>query len=128
MSPIFTVNSPTACVRPQPTRPAMTIGYKVFAVVVASSLAVPACPPASAKPEAAQAASVDDLVSSIVHIKTFIDPNGRTVENLGREREGSGIVIDDDGLVVTIGYLMVEAHAAEIITNGGHSVPANMVG
>jgi len=38
------------------------------------------------------------------------------VQSLGREREGSGIVIDEDGLVFTIGYLMVEAHAAEIVT------------
>jgi S1-C subfamily serine protease len=30
--------------------------------------------------------------------------------------------------VLTIGYLMVEAHAAEVITNDGHAVPANVVG
>ena len=52
-----------------------------------------------------------------MQVKTFINPDGRTVENLGRGREGSGIVIDDNGLVLTIGYLMVEAHAAEIRTN-----------
>ena len=37
-------------------------------------------------------------------------------------------MIDGNGLVLTIGYLMVEAHAAEIITNDGRTVPANMVG
>src|SRR3954463_5111711 len=63
--------------------------------------------------------SLDVLVSAVVHIQTFINPDGRTVENLGRERDGSGVVIDDSGLVLTIGYLMVEAHAAEIITNAG---------
>src|SRR5581483_3565654 len=52
----------------------------------------------------------------------------RTLENLGREREGSGVVLDSDGLVLTIGYLMVEAHAAEVITNDGRAVPANIVG
>ena len=72
--------------------------------------------------------SLEDLVSSVVRIKTFINPDGRTIENLGREREGSGIVIDEDGLVLTIGYLMVEAHAAEVVTNGGRTVPANIVG
>jgi S1-C subfamily serine protease len=50
------------------------------------------------------------------------------VRGLGREREGSGILIDNDGLVVTIGYLMVEAYAAEITTNDGHTVPATVVG
>jgi S1-C subfamily serine protease len=47
---------------------------------------------------------------------------------LGREREGSGIVIDNDGLVLTIGYLMVEAYAAEVVDNHGRTVPANVVG
>ena len=70
----------------------------------------------------AHAASLEDLVSAVVRIKTTINPDGQTVQALGREREGSGIVIDEDGLVLTIGYLMVEAHAAEITTNAGRTV------
>jgi S1-C subfamily serine protease len=76
----------------------------------------------------AQTSSVEDLVSAVVRIKTFINPDGRSVSNLGREREGSGIVIDESGLVLTIGYLMVEAHAAEVLTNAGRTVPATIVG
>src|SRR5712672_669761 len=76
----------------------------------------------------AQNARVEELVSAVVRIKTHINPDGRTVENLGREREGSGVVIDDKGLVLTIGYLMVEAHAAEVITNDGRAIPANIIG
>ena len=76
----------------------------------------------------AQKATLDELVSAVVRIKTHINPDGRTVENLGREREGSGVVIDEKGLVLTIGYLMVEAHAAEVITNDGRAIPANIVG
>ena len=72
--------------------------------------------------------SADDLVSGVVRIKAMINPDGRTVETLGREREGSGVVIDANGLIVTIGYLMVEAHAAEITTNEGRTVPADVVG
>ena len=71
---------------------------------------------------------LDDLVSAVVRIKTFINPDGTSVSNLGREREGSGIVIDESGLVLTIGYLMVEAHAAEIVTNAGRTLPATVVG
>jgi hypothetical protein len=66
---------------------------------------------------AAQNVWVEELVSAVVRIKTHINPDGRTVDGLGREREGSGIVIDSNGLVVTIGYLMVEAYAAEVIDN-----------
>ena len=81
---------------------------------------------ASAAP--AQDAWVEELVSAVVQIKTQINPEGRTVEGLGREREGSGIVIDGDGLVLTIGYLMVEAYAAEVVANDGRTVPASVVG
>ena len=76
----------------------------------------------------AQANTLDDLVSSVVRVKTFINPDGSSVSNLGREREGSGIVIDESGLVLTIGYLMVEAHAAQIVTNSGRTLPASVVG
>jgi S1-C subfamily serine protease len=75
-----------------------------------------------------QAPSLEALLSGVVHIKTHITPDGRTTENLGREREGTGIVIDSNGLILTIGYLMVEAISAEIITNDGHTVAANVVG
>ena len=71
---------------------------------------------------------MDDLAAAVVRVKAFINPDGRTVANLGMEREGSGIVIGSDGLVLTIGYLMVEAHAAEVVTNDGRTVPANVVG
>ena len=77
---------------------------------------------------AARAQSLEELLSAAVRIKTFINPDGRTIENLGRDREGTGIVIDNDGLILTIGYLMVEAHAAEVLTNDGQTVPASVVG
>src|SRR5207249_2691665 len=77
---------------------------------------------------AAETASIDDLVSAVVRINTHINPEGRTVQGLGREREGSGILIDSDGLVLTIGYLMVEAYAAEVGANNGRTMPANVVG
>jgi S1-C subfamily serine protease len=82
----------------------------------------------SAPVQAGEGLSLDELLSGVVGVKTFINPDGYTRESLGREREGTGIVIDNAGLVLTIGYLMVEAHAAEITTNSGHTVPANVVG
>jgi S1-C subfamily serine protease len=76
----------------------------------------------------AQGQPLDELLAGVVYIRTVINPDARTSANLGREREGSGVVIDDNGLVVTVGYLMVEADAAEIRTNDGRTVPANIVG
>jgi S1-C subfamily serine protease len=76
----------------------------------------------------AQSPTLGQLLSGVVQIRTQIVPDGRTTENLGRQREGTGIVIDDNGLVLTIGYLMVEAVSAEIITNDGRTVGAQIVG
>jgi S1-C subfamily serine protease len=73
-------------------------------------------------------ASLNDLAAAVVGVKTFIDPDARTRQNLGSSREGSGVVIDSAGLVLTIGYLMVEAHAAQVVTSAGRTVPADVVG
>jgi hypothetical protein len=44
----------------------------------------------SASAVVAQTARVEELVSAVVRVKTHINPEGRTVQGLGREREGSG--------------------------------------
>jgi S1-C subfamily serine protease len=91
------------------------------------SLALPACF-AVLGSVPARAVTLDELVSAVVQIKTVINPDATSIRNLGREREGSGIVIDESGLVLTIGYLMVEAQSAEIVTNAGRTLPATVVG
>ena len=102
----------------------------LVAVVVATGAVAqaPSTTPSAPATPSATSPSLDDLVSAIVHIKTFINPDARTGETLGREREGTGIVIDNNGLVLTIGYLMLEAHAAEVQTSDGRTVPADIVG
>ncbi|HEY1363516.1 MAG TPA: S1C family serine protease [Xanthobacteraceae bacterium] len=85
-------------------------------------------PIAASVAAAAQPGWVDEIVSAVVRLKTHINPEGSTVPSLGREREGSAILIDDRGLLLTIGYLMVEAYAAEVVDNAGHSIPADVVG
>jgi len=87
-----------------------------------------ACATALTSAARAQSPALAELLSGVVHMKTFINPDGRTTRTLGREREGSAIVIDSNGLILTIGYLMVEAHSAEVMTNDGQDVPANIVG
>ncbi len=76
----------------------------------------------------AQSVPVNELAAAVVRLKTYINPDARTGSNLGHQREGSAVVIDSGGLLLTIGYLMVEAQAAEVITNEGRAVPANIVG
>ena len=76
----------------------------------------------------ASPSAVDEFLSAVVQLKTYINPDGRTVKGLGQQRSGSGIVIDDSGLILTIGYLMVEAHSAEVLTNAGRKSAADVVG
>jgi S1-C subfamily serine protease len=100
-----------------------------FIVVLIAAIALLATSGiATAQTTTHQATTLDDMVAAVVRIKTFINSDGSTVSSLGREREGSGIVIDENGLVLTIGYLMMEAHAAEVITNTGRTLPASVVG
>src|SRR3954454_21496890 len=79
-------------------------------------------------PVPAQARDLEDLLRAVVRVKTSIEPDGRTVATLGREREGSGVLIDSEGLVLTIGYLMVEARMAEIGLQDGRTIPATVIG
>jgi serine protease Do len=65
--------------------------------------------------------------AAIVKIETRALPDARSAATLGTEREGSGIVIGKDGLVLTIGYLLVEADDVKIIDDHGRTLPARVV-
>jgi S1-C subfamily serine protease len=64
---------------------------------------------------------------TIVKVEARAVPDARSSMTLGQDREGTGIVIGDDGLVLTIGYLVVEAADVKIVDNRGHSLPARVV-
>ena len=68
-----------------------------------------------------------ELLSSVVAVEALVPEEARTAAILGDERVGSGIVIDGTGLVVTIGYLVLEATDAWIRTGGGQRVPADII-
>lgn len=83
----------------------------------------------AAVPTAAQGAeqASPQFLDAVVRVRAEIPPDARTAPNLDVERVGSGVVIDDDGLIVTIGFLVMEATGVEV-TAGGRSVPADVVG
>ncbi len=70
--------------------------------------------------------SVDSL--SVVRVKTMATENARSGQTLGRNREGTGVVIDSSGYVLTIGYLITEAEKVELNTADGKVYPATVVG
>lgn len=99
-----------------------------LALLLSSPFAFAQDKPAPEQNAASEKLTIDQMIEPVVRIKVLVDPDARTSQSLGYERDGSGIVIDANGLVLTIGYLMVEAYAAEIITNDGRKIAANIVG
>ena len=67
-------------------------------------------------------------LEAVVHVHAEVPPEARTAAYLGTARDGSGVVIDDAGLIVTIGYLITEAMGAEITTADGKISRADVVG
>jgi S1-C subfamily serine protease len=70
--------------------------------------------------------TVDTL--SVVKVRTTAVANARSSSTLGQQREGTGVVIDSKGLVMTIGYLIIEAEKVELSTTDGKVFPATVVG
>ena len=71
---------------------------------------------------------VVDVLPAVVGLHTLIPEDRRSAQTLGAEREGHGIVIDDEGLVLTIGYLIMEAETITVTDSEGRTVPASFVG
>jgi serine protease Do len=69
--------------------------------------------------------AVDAL--SVVRVSSRALPDARSAATLGAQRTGSGIVIDSDGLVLTIGYLVTEAERVEVATTNGWPIPATVI-
>ncbi|MBS0549392.1 MAG: serine protease [Proteobacteria bacterium] len=65
---------------------------------------------------------------AVVGVHTTIPENRPSARTLGAEREGHGTVIDDEGLIVTIGYLIMEADTVTIVDSDGNELPASIVG
>lgn len=84
-------------------------------------------------PEAAQPRPEDvdyDLdwaLSCVVALRSEIPEDAFTASHLGTERGGNGVVIDENGLVLTIGYLITEAETVWLVSGQGTAVPAHVV-
>lgn len=66
-------------------------------------------------------------LASVVTVTSAVPANARTARVLGTQRTGNGIVIADDGLILTIGYLILEASEINVINSDNQPVPAKFV-
>jgi len=102
---------------------ALSLACLAATAALASESAPESAPPAA---RAQQEMSVDAL--SVVKVRSKVVANARTSRSLGTQREGTGVVIDSEGLVLTIGYLIIEAETVELSTADGRAFPATVIG
>ncbi|WP_076865168.1 S1C family serine protease [Bradyrhizobium mercantei] len=70
---------------------------------------------------------LDRALMSVVGLHSIIPPDAFSAETLGTERTGNGVLIDD-GLVLTIGYLITEAATVWLHLGDGRAVEGHALG
>lgn len=77
---------------------------------------------------ASQALALQRASDAVVGIEVEAVAEAPSNETLGRRRSGSGVVIGDNGEVLTIGYLLLEADEVSLLLDSGKRVPARVLG
>jgi S1-C subfamily serine protease len=76
--------------------------------------------PAALQPSPDEASfDLASALDAVLLLRTEIPEDAFTAPILGTERAGNGVVIREDGLVLTIGYLITEAETIWLTTNRG---------
>lgn len=70
---------------------------------------------------------LERALSSVVALHSIVPPDAFTADTLGVERAGNGVLIDD-GLVLTIGYLITEAETVWVHLGDGRVVQGHALG
>lgn len=70
---------------------------------------------------------LDHTLMAVVGLKSLVPEDAFTARTLGTERQGSGVLIRRDGLVLTIGYLVAEAESVWLTAADGRVVPGHVL-
>jgi S1-C subfamily serine protease len=76
----------------------------------------------------AYAFDLERTLSAVVALEARVPDDAFTARTLGTDRLGNGTVIGPNGLVLTIGYLITEAHDVTLTLNDGRRVAAHGLG
>ncbi|NWF55733.1 MAG: serine protease [Syntrophaceae bacterium] len=71
--------------------------------------------------------NVKELLKAVVKVRAAVPDYARSARTLGTEREGSGVLIDMQGHILTIGYLILEAESVEVVGPDGKAVGAQSI-
>lgn len=100
----------------------------IFSLVAGAASAEKPLPRKAQHAESRVAKEADEMLAAVVRVKMKAIPDARSVPSLGLNREGTGVVIDEQGHIVTIGYIVIEADSIEVTTQDNKTVPAILVG
>ncbi|HVY20268.1 MAG TPA: S1C family serine protease [Bauldia sp.] len=85
-------------------------------------------PPEIAPSERDYDYDLNAALSAVVGIRTVVPSDAFTADILGTERTGNGVLIRDDGLVLTIGYLVTEASEVWLSLANGRTLKGDVLG
>lgn len=106
----------------------MRLGIKLITLRIVLAVGLIASVVYLPEPAAAQAEpSIEDVFKAIVRIDTTVPDGARTRDALGATRTGHGAVIDANGLIVTIGYIVLEADSVTVTSHDGTTTPATVL-
>lgn len=76
---------------------------------------------------AALAGPMERVMNSVVRVDALVPDGARTASTYGRERTGTGVVVDANGLVLTVGYIVAEASSVIVTFSDGEKVASEVV-
>ena len=76
----------------------------------------------------AQSQAMQRAHQAMLGVQAIALDGARSSATLGQARNGSGVLISADGLVLTIGYLVLEVDQVLLVHDDGRSVPARVLG
>src|SRR5215472_18392802 len=70
---------------------------------------------------------LESALASMVALRATVPADAFTAQTLGTERAGNGVIIREDGVVLTIGYLITEAETIWLNTSDGRALPGHVL-
>lgn len=102
-----------------------------FSVLTAGAMLLAAPAPVKAQQPSDDRERLLAAQSATLGVAVRAVPGAGSANSLGRRREGSGVLVSlpgaPDGLVLTIGYLVLEAESVELITRDQRRLPGQVV-